>query len=264
MRREDFQFMYRGKVQSELQVENVDLLQPIRRMGEGRTRALLLLHGFSSSPAVYRHMTAIFAGYDAVFCPVLPGHGDSVEVFSQVKKTAWLTAAETACAELCKTFEYVDVLGLSLGGLLACHLSARFPLNHLYLLAPALALYSPLALILSTARVMYKLGLRHIRNRAGSIYTQGEAELAYRQLPISTAIELLTLIKTFPFQLPTCPTDVFLGRFDHVVDGSLIAKRFANQPHIHVHWLAHSAHVLPLDGDVRFIEEVVMQHNHSL
>ena len=246
----DFRYMRDGKALASLSGSDASVLAPINNRGEGRDRALLLLHGFGSSPAVYRQLLPALTRYDALVCPILPGHGESITAFAKATAKDWLLSAESACEELLKQYDRVDVLGLSLGGLLACHLSQRFALHHLYLLAPALALKLPIPRALWWAKLLHHLGFRYLRNRAGNIYTNQHAELAYRQMPISSVIEILTLIHTCSFKPPACPTDVFLGRFDRVVNSTVVADYFASLPNATIHWLEQSAHVLPLDGDI--------------
>lgn len=257
---QDFRFMWQGKPVASLRQDQAHLLAPIDIRGQGRGRALLLLHGFSSSPAVFRAMLPGLNLYDAVVCPVLPGHADSIAVFSKAKASDWLSAAENACGALLRDYQSVDVLGLSLGGLLACHLSQRFTLNRLYLLAPALSLRTNVPVSLFIANALYRLGFRFIHNRAGDIHTNTYQELTYRQLPIATIIEILTLINDFNFVAPACPTDLFLGRFDSVVHSCRVEDCFAHSPNVTRHWLENSAHILPLDGDVDMILNCIKSH----
>lgn len=258
---QDFRFMWQGKPVAPLRHDQAHLLAPIDIRGQGRDRALLLLHGFSSSPAVFRAMLPELTQYDAVVCPVLPGHADSIAAFAKVYASDWLLAAEEACSALLRDYQAVDVLGLSLGGLLACHLSQRFTLNHLYLLAPALSLRTNVPATKCLASVLSCLGFRLINNRAGDIHTDRHQELTYCQLPIATIIEILTLINDFKFVPPACPTDLFLGRFDGVVHSSRVIDFFANLPNVTTHWLENSAHILSLDGDIEAILDCIKSHS---
>ena len=254
MNTHDFRFLLQGKQIKPLLPEQVSLLSPIDIRGEGRKRALLLLHGFSSSPAVFRVMVPELTGmYDAVVCPVLPGHADSLDAFAKVTAQDWMSAAEAACSALLQEYEAVDVLGFSLGGLLACHLSQRFTLNRLFLLAPALLMQRSVPVTLFFARALHALGFRLLHNRGGNLHTNKHAELAYRQLPLTTIMEILTLINDYQFLPVTCKTEIFLGRFDAVVDSVGVGRRFARAPNVAIHWLENSAHVLPLDGDIEAI-----------
>ncbi len=258
---DDFRYMWRGKQLHLLTHQQAHLLSPIDIRGEGHERALLLLHGFSSSPAVYRHLIPqLTSHYDSIFCPTLPGHGENIVTFSAVKATEWLTMVEQTCQEMIKKYKHVDVLGLSLGGLLACHLSERFSLNHLYLLAPATALQLNIPFGLTLAILLRFLGFKYLRNRAGNLQSKRHSELAYRKVPINTILEILTLIKGYQFVPPTCPTDVFLGRFDKVVNTTVVEKDFSNLPNTHIHWLEKSAHVLPLDADLDQIVECIKKN----
>jgi carboxylesterase len=257
MNRDEFRFLWCGQAVAPLLDEQMGLLSPIDIRGVGRDRALLMLHGFSSTPSVFRAMLPNIVGYDAVVCPVLPGHADSLMAFAQVQATDWLAAAEDACRALLRDYTTVDVLGFSLGGLLACHLSQRLPLNHLFLLAPALFLRLNVSMALCAARVLQALGCSRLRNRGGNLRTNRYAELTYRQVPLPVIIQILSLVKTFHFVPPACSTDVFLGRFDEVVDSSRIAALVATIPQVRTHWLEQSAHILPLDGDYEAIIECI-------
>lgn len=253
MNQDDFRCMHDGKIIAIPNPDDIALLQGYRRCGPHKNRAILLLHGFSSSPAVFRKMLPHLEHYDAVIAPTLPGHGDCLTAFSTVKALDWIKAAEEHCATLCQEYKQVDVLGLSLGGLLACHLSQTFPLHHLFLLAPALELRLSIPVTLGIARFFHLLGFDRIRAKAGNLYKKESYEITYRQIPLNTIIEILTLVQQFKFALPNCPTDIFLGQHDEVINSEQVAARFASCNHCAIHWLANSAHVLPLDGDIKTI-----------
>lgn len=250
MNRNDFRCMWRGQIVRDLKAQDYNSIAPVDLQGEGKERALLLLHGFSSTPAVFRELIPDLSQYDAIVAPALPGHAQSIDAFSKVHARDWVTHTELLCSELMQKYKKLDVLGMSLGGVLACHLSKQFPLHHLYLLAPALVLRKKIKSMRTLALILHRLGFRRIRNLAGNLHTRRHCELAYRQLPISTITEVLGFIDSFQFIPPTCPTDVFLGEHDDVVNSEAVADHFAHLTNASTHWLAHSAHVLPLDGDI--------------
>ncbi|MFC3909791.1 alpha/beta hydrolase [Legionella dresdenensis] len=253
MNRDDFWCMRRGKQLAVLSSEDEHLLSPINLRNGKRHKALLLLHGFSSSPAVYRLLLKHLKHYDALVAPVLPGHAENLAAFANMKAADLFSYVENTCSQLINEFERVDVLGLSMGGLLACHLGMRFKLNHLYLLAPALDLHLNLEQSIKLAQGLQWLGFRQFRSAAGNLYTSSACEIAYRQLPLPAIIEILTIIKHFKLGPLSCPVDLFLGVHDAVVDSQKVAQQFANQPDVTLHWLENSAHVLPLDGDLDLI-----------
>ena len=261
MKHDDFRYMRRGKQLSGLTQEELSLLKPINQYGKRKEHALLILHGFSSSPAVYRYLIPELKNYDAIVCPVLPGHAESIEAFSHSKAKEWYLTANKACEVLINEYKKVDVLGLSLGGLLACELSQQFNLNHLYLLAPALKLHIRVNLMLKIAQLLRFFGFHHLRNNAGNLLTNERAEIAYRKLPIASIIEMLTLAKQYHWVAPTCPVDLFLGSHDEVVDSNQVAELFTHLPNVTIHWLKNSAHVLPLDNDLNDIIKRINKTN---
>ncbi|MBA3535445.1 MAG: alpha/beta fold hydrolase [Tatlockia sp.] len=261
---DEFRCMRRGIQLFTLNKQNFSLIAPIEKRSDKTERALFLIHGFSSTPAVFRILEPTLANYyDAVFCPVLLGHAENMDAFAETKAKAWLLQVEEIFENLANQFAEVEVMGLSLGGLLACHLSKRYNLAHLYLLAPALDLFLPLNHSIKLAKALNWLGFRKIRSAAGNLYSPEHFEIAYRQIPLTSIIEILTLIQQFEFIPPGCPTDLFLGRYDQVVSSQRVEDRFVGKDNINIHWLANSAHVLPLDGDIDNIIGCIKQ-NHSL
>ncbi|MCX7115009.1 MAG: alpha/beta fold hydrolase [Gammaproteobacteria bacterium] len=260
MKIDDFAWMWQGIAKRTASTQDTALLKAVDIRGDGQKHAILLLHGFSSSPAVFRTLLPHLNHYDGIFIPALPGHAQSIEAFSNTSAQAWLDYTHTYCQQLTQQYERVDVLGLSLGGLLACHLSQHLPLHHLYLLAPAFYLNVPIKPALFFLQVLQNIGIRSIRNRAGNIHHPEHEELAYRRLPLSVIKAILTLIKTTPFIPPRCPTDLFLGCHDAVLNNMKIMKLFQSLPHTTIHWLKHSAHVLPLDADYPQIVRTIQRH----
>ncbi len=246
----DFSYYWRGKELRQLDKSGAKLLAPIDIRQKGNDSAILLLHGFASSPAVFRLIIPALSTYNAIICPALPGHGVDLKEFSNINSSKLLSTTENICESLIKNYKRVDVLGLSMGGLIACHLSARFPLNHLYLLAPALKLTINIPLSLKLAKILNIFGFKQLHNRAGNLCSELHNEICYNQLPLSSIIEILTMIKDFNFLAPNCPTDLFLGSHDTVVNSVKVANIFKNIANCKTTWLKDSSHVLPLDNDV--------------
>ncbi|MDX2345413.1 MAG: YqiA/YcfP family alpha/beta fold hydrolase [Legionella sp.] len=257
----DFQYMWRGKAMRPLPKSETDSLKPIDIRHKGNQRALLLLHGFSSSPAVYRAIWPELTNYNALVCQALPGHAENLAAFTSVTRDEWLAAARVTCESLINQYETVEVVGLSLGGLLASHLAQEFPIKHLYLLAPALKLTFNMPLAKAAARLLHACGIKQLKNRAGNLFTHTHDELTYKKLPLRTVLELFALIEETQFAVPNCPVDLFLGRHDNVVDSASVQKQFENSKHCNIHWLEHSAHALPLDGDIQSIIQIINQNN---
>jgi carboxylesterase len=250
MNKNDFCYMLQGKHVADLKENEFSLLKPINQQGKNKTHAVLLLHGFSSSPAVYRHLIPQLKNYDAIICPALPGHGSSIESLSQTKAIDWFNYASELCGNLFKKFHKVDLIGLSLGGLIGCKLSEHFVFNHLFLLAPALKLKGNMKLQLKLAIALHHLGFKELRGAAGSLMTNEQAEISYKRLPINSVIELFRYILNYQWVAPKVPVDLFLGCHDPVVSSPQINQLFQDLSQVSIHWLQNSAHVLALDNDL--------------
>ena len=253
----EFVWLWQGIVKKKFTQDDLPYLEPIFIERENNERAILLLHGFGSTPYVYRDLLSACLGYDAVKVPVLPGHASSFNSFAKTRAQEWLDCAKEEYTNLAAKYKKVDVLGLSLGGLLACHIASLFRPNHLYLLAPALFLNFPLNLGPTLPKFLNKIGIKSVRSQGGDIHQSDKAELTYARLPITTIIEVLTLIYNFKFSLPSCPTDLFLGKYDAAVNSPKIKRLFKNSTNTKIHWLTHSAHVLPLDTDQNLIASLI-------
>ncbi|QDP71649.1 alpha/beta fold hydrolase [Legionella israelensis] len=261
MKRDDFRHMRRGRQIAALKDSDLRFLKPVHYIGKEKNHALLMLHGFSSSPAVFRYMLPHLLNYDAIIAPVLPGHMDTIDAFSRVKAMDWLMSAEKICASLLQDYKQVDLLGFSLGGLIACYLSERFPFHRLYLFAPALALRLHVKAILKLARAFRWLGFCQVRNAAGNLLHEEHTEIAYRRLPLESIKELFVLIDEFRWQPPEYPIELFLGCHDIVVDNHKVSAFFSSLPNANIHWLKNSAHVLPMDND---FEEIIQYMNDQV
>lgn len=260
---EEFVWLWQGIVRKKFSLDEKHYLAPIRIYRKNNNRAILLLHGFASTPAVYRYLIDACVRYDAVVAPILPGHASCLANFAKTTAPDWLDVAENEYQKLAAVYAEVDVLGLSLGGLLACHIASLFKPHHLYLLAPAIFLNFPLNLGPIIPKILMKLGIKTLRSQGGNIHQHQEAELTYKRLPLTSIIEVLNLIHNFKFTAPSCQTDVFLGKYDAAVHSSKVAKLFYHLPHVKIHWLKHSAHILPLDTDKHIINNII-QNSFSI
>jgi carboxylesterase len=98
-----------------------------------------MLHGFTGYT---RHMRFLAETLHekglTVSVPRLPGHGTNGSDFRRSGWRDWLGAATESYIDLTAEGRSVMVCGFSMGGALAVHLAAHFPVHRLALLAPAL------------------------------------------------------------------------------------------------------------------------------
>jgi carboxylesterase len=255
---EDFAWMRKGKHLRFCTTEDALLLKPYEmEHRSSKKRALLMLHGFSSSPAVFRLIYPYLKNYDYVYAPQLAGHGGSIQEFARVSRRQWLQKTRLICKKMFQNYAQVDILGLSLGGLLACHMASEFPINRLILLAPALSLCKSLPILLKTAQCSSNLGFQYVKNYGGCAFKPQADELLFRLLPISTVIEILQLINEFSLRPWDVPTELFLGRHDDVVNSYQVESQLKHLAQIKINYLEQSGHVLPLDANYQEIIDVL-------
>jgi carboxylesterase len=222
---------------------------------DGGSTGVLLLHGYSGSPASLRPMGEWLArqGY-AVACPRLPGHGTD---WRELADTDWrdiADEADRALKELSSRCQVVVVAGLSVGGLLGFHLAANHP-------PPAVAgvvavnpyVRNPIFAFLPVVRLLR----RRVKGVINDIKREGQDELGYEYLPVAGITQLSRLMAVVQKELPDvrCPVRVFLSDVDHVVPKGTVRWSFARlgseeKELIELH---ESYHVATLDNDAEAI-----------
>jgi carboxylesterase len=116
--------------------ERLDKVFPDRQF-EGRSPAILLLHGFGGSPIdmqpLARELKRLGIAYNAI---TLPGHGTSYAELEHVTMKEWLYASFSAYNEMKKKYGQVNVVGFSLGGALALCLAEQRDVPKTVLISP--------------------------------------------------------------------------------------------------------------------------------
>ena len=89
-----------------------------------------IIHGFTNTTCETRDF-AQFLGEQGYYTVAnnLPGHGTTVEDCNRCKYTDWIDFVEQGVAEMSSRCDNIYVVGISMGSVLALHLSSVFPLN---------------------------------------------------------------------------------------------------------------------------------------
>ncbi len=100
------------------------MASPIILTKEGNTKAILMPHGFPSTPSIYLYSSERFfaEGID-VHAPLLPGFGSDPEYFGRTTFTQWFDYLSRYYERLRAEYETVYVLGISMGGLMTLKLA---------------------------------------------------------------------------------------------------------------------------------------------
>lgn len=221
----------------------------------GRT-GVLLLHGFTGSPASLRPWAqALNAEGFTVSVPRLPGHGTTWQEMNKTVWTDWYAEAARGLEALRSSCDEVFVAGLSMGGCLALRLAEdRGPeVAGLVLVNPAvLSSDRRLALLPVIKRVVPSLA-----GIGNDIKKPGVTEYGYDRTPLKALDSMRALWRVTRDDLAkvTAPLVVFRSVEDHVVEARsthVITQRVSSRD-VTERVLDNSYHVATLDNDAEAI-----------
>jgi carboxylesterase len=223
----------------------------------GGAEGVLVLHGFTGSPDSMRGVAEQLADLGlTVELPLLPGHGTDVADMVPTRWADWSRAAEQAYTDLSARCPRVSVVGLSMGGTLACWLAERHPeIAGLTLVNPMVERQPELRAVLAE---MLDAGTEVGPGIGSDIADPDAVELAYDGMPLAPVLSLLEALDEVESHLGDirCPVLLLSSRQDHVVptsSGDLLVASVSG--HCERVWLERSYHVATLDYDRDEIEE---------
>ena len=234
--------------------------------GERARVGILLVHGFTGSPASLRPLAELLSARGfTVELVRLPGHGTHFRDMMSTRYEDWRGEVERGIASLQARCERVVPLGLSMGGTLVLDVVSKAPQS----VAGAVCINTP---VLDRKGILVKLApvLEHVlplvpASAAGltrnDIAKPGMDELAYAWVPAKAGNSLVREFPRVRGQLAslTCPMLVAYSRADHSVppENSQAILRALGSKDITELPLERSYHVATLDYDLELIEERV-------
>jgi carboxylesterase len=218
----------------------------------GGPEGALVLHGFTGNPSSVRGIAEKLADAGlTVEAPLLPGHGTALADLVSLGWGDWSAAAEHAYAELAARCARVVVVGLSMGGGLACWLATRhLEICGIVLVNPLVA--PPADDFRAALRKMCQEGATIAPSIGSDIARTDVEEVTYDGTPLAAALSLFDGVEEVASGLSEihCPVLLFSSRQDHVVpttNGDLVVSSVSG-PCERV-WLENSFHVATLDND---------------
>jgi carboxylesterase len=218
----------------------------------GRAIGVLLVHGFTGSPASMKPWAHALAeqGY-AVEVPLLPGHGTRWQDLNQVTWSQWYDEAAAAFDRLREECEAVVVAGMSMGGSVALRLAEERgeQVSGIVLVNPFLS-SSRKELV---ALPVLKLVVPSLRGVVNDIKKPGQDEHGYPRLPLKglAAVTAMWKVVVPDLKRVTQPLLYFRSTTDHVIDASSSATVLRGVASVDVEerLLDNSYHVATLDHD---------------
>jgi carboxylesterase len=194
--------------------------QPFYFQG-GNSKAVLLIHGWSSVPYEVRRLGVYLNenGY-TVSGPLLSGHGTVPKDLENVKWEDWLADVEKAYRELRANHENVYFAGTSIGGNLAVMLAAKHPE-----IAGVILMATPYKIRLEKTSLLFSKLLKKMCRYNKKFYppTFGVSTtltriISYQTYPVASALEAFRLVKDSReyFPLINQPSYLLQSSSDHI------------------------------------------------
>jgi carboxylesterase len=233
---------------------------------DGGPIGILMVHGFTGSPASMRPMGAWFADQGLSIIGVrLPGHGTTVNDLRHRPWTEWFREVDAGLTQLRARCSTSVVFGQSMAASLAVHLAARRQddVDGLVLASPYL--FDPRHAFLPIGRWF----VRSIKGFGeGDINKPGQNELAYDRLPVPAIVTMAALMKRARAELSAIrvPTLVFAPGADHTIPRSNPRRVIdaLGSPRKELIECPASYHVITLDNDAPMVRERVLTFAREL
>ncbi len=177
-------------------------------------KVVLVIHGFAGGPYDEEKLTYYLTmrGFD-VFTFTLPGHDRML--FNKITRNDWIKSCEEHLELLIKNrYNYIYVIGHSMGGVLASYLAAKYKeVKKLVLAAPAFK-------YLTFEEENFKF-LTALKNSPKLFEDYKKEEIISRMLQFPTSVikEFMELVKENQYlpSMITCPTLIIEGTKDKIV-----------------------------------------------
>lgn len=200
------------------------------------TVGCLLIHGFAGDINDVLPLAKALreVGYQ-VECPTLEGHGTTRREMARSTRKDWLRSAEEGYKRLSMRSDKIVIIGFSMGGLLAFHLTTRYPVELLITINTPYK-YWDVKEAMNYLREDFPTHSRRYIRSIGRIPISSMLE--FRRL-LSETKPLLGQIKT-PYLLLQAKRDDTV----HAISAQLLAKSVDESASPQITWYEHSNHML--------------------
>jgi len=212
------------------------------------SKGCLLLHGFTSCTFELQLLGDHLQneGY-TVSIPLLPGHGTSPKDLKGRSWMEWYESGKKALFELRKTCDTVYVVGLSMGGSIALHLSAHYEVDGIVALAPGLFLKNKLSFLSHILHPFYP----YSKKWSGPDIKAEVETITYDKIPVKSLSELLHMFRHLRDDLTdiNAPILIIYAKQDHVIDGKSAQEIYkkVSSNNKRILRLKKSYHIITLD-----------------
>jgi len=241
-----------------------NLCKPFEFKGSNR-KAVLLIHGFTDCPAKIRMIGEFLnkKGF-TVKGILLKGHGTDIKNMDKATYQNWIQDAEKGYKELKKKYNYVSIIGFSMGAILALYLGIKYDVNKIVAISPALVLKNKKFIFAP----MLKYFMKYNPHQTFKEEFPKEAcdynlnyYIEYNQIPIEGLCNFIKLEKIVKKDLSKviCPIFIIQPLKDELVDvkGAKIIYEKINSKKKKILWLKKSQHTCQLGPEKQEIHEAI-------
>ena len=179
-----------------------------------------IIHGFTGSTYEVRDL-AEYLGKQGFYTRAdnLPGHGTTPEDCNRYLYSDWIDFVEQGFAEMTSRCDNVYVIGISMGSLLALHLSSIFPLNAAVYASIAIKFKDKISAHILTPLFHRIIPLRLKKYSYPKNLRDNLKSLGYQVWPMSALNEFRKLTKHIKSELPsvTCPALLIQSKSDMLI-----------------------------------------------
>ncbi|MFQ5865927.1 MAG: alpha/beta hydrolase [bacterium] len=219
----------------------------------------LLIHGFTGSPNELFELGEYLSKENlTVSIPMLPGHGTYSADLLNYTWRDWFERVKASYHELSDMCEEVYVAGLSMGGTLALHLAAHYPVHGVISMAAVIKLPTWKKIFAKNLD-----GLIKFRRKRGGEDVRDESAKSqlesYQRYPLKSVEQLFQLLDHVRNDLPeiSAPILILHSKYDHTVpfsNSELIYHLVGSFDKRKVD-LEQSYHVITVDFDKEKLKE---------
>lgn len=228
-------------------------------------KAVLVIHGFTGYPGEYYELSDQLnkEGY-TVSLPLLPGHGRNRQAFKATNWRDWLGHVREEYKKLSSTYSSISIVGLSMGGVLTLLLSAEFEPERIALLAPAMAISSPVFYITPLIKFFVAETEKNWtpeESDSEEVRKLGEEYWSRNYTKQLAGLRKLQRMAKGKLKKVTSPALIILSEIDNTVPlqaGNIIEKGLANC-HSEKIIVKNSPHVIVSGPEKQFINNKVIK-----
>lgn len=223
-------------------------------------KGCLLIHGFTGGTFELAPLAQFLEKETdwKISIPTLPGHEENGN-YKGIEFLHWVGAAEKELIQLLEVCEEVYLIGFSMGGMIASHLSTIYPVKRLVLLSAAYHYVSPHKFI----KELVELFVAYLKNEHHDLLMYHRFQNKVKGVPIKVAREFQKLVHSFRSDIRKISIPTFIA---HGLNDSIVPTKSSKQifqeigaKEKHIMMIDNSNHLICLCEDNKILFEKILK-----